>query len=92
MYIKEVISKEIKGELIVQKRRREKRKEKKEGEYEKNVKFKDKNRVEIGIKCDIMNKVRSGDMIQLENVSKSYKNGVHALRDVTLYIEEGEFV
>ena len=92
MYIKEVISKEIKGELIVQKRRREKRKEKKEGEYEKNVNFKDKNRVKIGIKCDIMNKVRSGDMIQLENVSKSYKNGVHALRDVTLYIEEGEFV
>ena len=48
--------------------------------------------MKIGIKCDIMNKVRSGDMIQLENVSKSYKNGVHALRDVTLYIEEGEFV
>ncbi len=48
--------------------------------------------MEKGKKCDIMNKVRSGDMIQLENVSKSYKNGVHALRDVTLYIEEGEFV
>lgn len=31
-------------------------------------------------------------MIRLENVSKSYKNGVHALRDVNLYIEEGEFV
>lgn len=31
-------------------------------------------------------------MISLENVSKSYKNGVHALRDVNLYIEEGEFV
>lgn len=31
-------------------------------------------------------------LILLENVSKSYKNGVHALRDVNLYIEEGEFV
>lgn len=31
-------------------------------------------------------------MILLENVSKSYKNGVRALRDVNLYIEEGEFV
>lgn len=31
-------------------------------------------------------------LISLENVSKSYKNGVHALRDVNLYIEEGEFV
>lgn len=31
-------------------------------------------------------------MILLENVSKSFKNGVHALRDVNLYIEEGEFV
>lgn len=31
-------------------------------------------------------------MIQLENVSKSFKNGVHALRDVNLYIEKGEFV
>ena len=48
---------------------------------------------EKGEEYDIMEKVRSGKkMIQLENVSKSYKNGVHALRDVTLYIEEGEFV
>lgn len=31
-------------------------------------------------------------MIRMANVSKSYKNGVHALRDVNLYIEEGEFV
>ena len=31
-------------------------------------------------------------MIQLENVSKSYKNGVHALRNVNLTIEDGEFV
>lgn len=31
-------------------------------------------------------------MIRLENISKSYKNGVHALRDVNLTIEEGEFV
>ena len=31
-------------------------------------------------------------MILLENVSKSYKNGVHALKNVTLSIEEGEFV
>ena len=31
-------------------------------------------------------------MIRMENVSKSYKNGVHALRDVNLYIGEGEFV
>ncbi len=31
-------------------------------------------------------------MIILENVSKEYKNGVHALRDVNLTIEDGEFV
>lgn len=31
-------------------------------------------------------------MIQLENVSKSYKNGVHALRNINLAIEDGEFV
>ena len=31
-------------------------------------------------------------MIVLENISKEYKNGVHALRDVTLTIEDGEFV
>lgn len=31
-------------------------------------------------------------MIQLENVSKSYKNGVHALRNINLTIEDGEFV
>lgn len=31
-------------------------------------------------------------LIRLENVSKTFKNGVHALRDVNLYIEEGEFV
>lgn len=31
-------------------------------------------------------------MILLKNVSKSYKNGVHALRDVNLEIGEGEFV
>lgn len=32
------------------------------------------------------------NLIRLENVSKTFKNGVHALRDVNLYIEEGEFV
>lgn len=31
-------------------------------------------------------------MILLKNVSKSYKNGVRALRDVDLEIEDGEFV
>ena len=31
-------------------------------------------------------------MIRLENVSKSYNNGVHALRDINLMIEDGEFV
>lgn len=31
-------------------------------------------------------------MIHLENVSKKYKNGVHALKDVSLDIGEGEFV
>ena len=31
-------------------------------------------------------------MILLENVSKEYKNGVHALRDINLSIEDGEFV
>lgn len=31
-------------------------------------------------------------MIHLENVSKIYDNGVHALKDVTLHIEEKEFV
>lgn len=31
-------------------------------------------------------------MILMENVHKEYRNGVHALRDVNLYIEEGEFV
>ena len=31
-------------------------------------------------------------MIRLENVSKSYNNGVHALRDIKLTIEDGEFV
>ena len=31
-------------------------------------------------------------MILLKNVSKSYRNGVHALRDINLEIEEGEFV
>ena len=31
-------------------------------------------------------------MIVLENISKEYKNGVHALWDVTLTIEDGEFV
>ncbi|MEG0708709.1 MAG: cell division ATP-binding protein FtsE [Longicatena sp.] len=31
-------------------------------------------------------------MILLKNVSKSYKNGVHALCDVNLEINEGEFV
>ncbi|MGL5978504.1 MAG: cell division ATP-binding protein FtsE [Erysipelotrichaceae bacterium] len=31
-------------------------------------------------------------MIKLENVSKSYKNGVKALVDVNLHIGEGEFV
>lgn len=32
------------------------------------------------------------DMITLENVSKSYANGVPALNDVTLHIQKGEFV
>jgi len=32
------------------------------------------------------------DMITLENVSKSYSNGVQALSDVTLHIQKGEFV
>ena len=31
-------------------------------------------------------------MISLENVSKSYKNGVNALKNISLYIDEGEFV
>lgn len=31
-------------------------------------------------------------MIQLKNVSKTYKNGVHALRNIDLEIEDGEFV
>lgn len=31
-------------------------------------------------------------MIRLENVSKFYNNGVHALRDINLTIEDGEFV
>lgn len=31
-------------------------------------------------------------MIRLENISKSYKNGVQALKDINLHIEEGEFV
>lgn len=31
-------------------------------------------------------------MILLKNVSKSYKNGVHALRDINLEIADGEFV
>lgn len=31
-------------------------------------------------------------MIQLENVSKSYSEGIPALNDVTLHISEGEFV
>ena len=32
------------------------------------------------------------DMITLESVSKSYQNGVPALSDVTLHIQNGEFV
>ena len=36
--------------------------------------------------------IRSDSVIKLENVSKEYKNGVHALRNVTLTIEDGEFV
>ena len=31
-------------------------------------------------------------MIRLENVCKEYKNGFHALRDINLTIEDGEFV
>lgn len=31
-------------------------------------------------------------MIILENVCKEYKNGVHALRDINLTIDDGEFV
>jgi cell division transport system ATP-binding protein len=32
------------------------------------------------------------DMITLENVSKSYQNGVTVLSDVTHHIHKGEFV
>ena len=31
-------------------------------------------------------------MIELSNVSKHYKNGMHALKNVTLQVEKGEFV
>lgn len=31
-------------------------------------------------------------MIHLENVSKVYNNGVHAIKNMTLHIDEGEFV
>ena len=31
-------------------------------------------------------------MIQIKNVSKSYKNGVHALKNINLTIDDGEFV
>ena len=31
-------------------------------------------------------------MIDFENVSKTYSNGTHALHDVTLHINKGEFV
>ena len=31
-------------------------------------------------------------MIRLENVSKTYSNGVEALKDINMHIEEGEFV
>ena len=31
-------------------------------------------------------------MIHLENVTKSYENGVEALKDVSIHIEKGEFV
>ena len=31
-------------------------------------------------------------MIYLDNVSKVYKNGVHAIKNMTLHIDEGEFV
>ena len=31
-------------------------------------------------------------MIDLTNVSKVYKNGVHAIKNMTLHIDEGEFV
>ena len=31
-------------------------------------------------------------MIQLENVSKSYSEGIPALNDVSIQIQEGEFV
>ena len=31
-------------------------------------------------------------MIVMENVSKEYKNGVYALRDINLAIDDGEFV
>lgn len=36
--------------------------------------------------------MRSDVMILLKDVSKSYKNGVHALRDINLEIDSGEFV
>jgi cell division transport system ATP-binding protein len=31
-------------------------------------------------------------MIDIKNVNKSYPNGVHALNNVSLYIEDGEFI
>ena len=31
-------------------------------------------------------------MIQIKNVSKSYKNGVHALKNINLTIDDGEFL
>ena len=31
-------------------------------------------------------------MVHLQNVSKSYKNGVNALNDITIDIKDGEFV
>ena len=31
-------------------------------------------------------------MIHLENVSKSYEEGIHAIRNMSIHIEKGEFV
>ncbi|MBR5004566.1 MAG: ATP-binding cassette domain-containing protein, partial [Erysipelotrichaceae bacterium] len=31
-------------------------------------------------------------MLELKNVSKTYKNGVNALHDINLKVEQGEFV
>lgn len=43
--------------------------------------------------CVIIRQERGEDsLISLENVTKTYGNGVHALKNITLTIEDGEFV